>query len=79
MSILRGIGSFAAFVIAALPLSSLASSQSAAPADKPEMTAQGYLAAAATYSDNTEFTKQIERMVEGMRKAGLPEGQAKTN
>lgn len=38
MSILRGIGSFAAFVIAALPLSSLASSQSAAPADKPEMT-----------------------------------------
>jgi len=38
MSILRGIGSFAAFVIAALPLSSLASTQSAAPADKPEMT-----------------------------------------
>lgn len=38
MSILRGIGSFAAFVIAALPLSSLASAQSAAPADKPEMT-----------------------------------------
>lgn len=38
MSILPGIGSFAAFVIAALPLSSLASSQSAAPADKPEMT-----------------------------------------
>jgi L-ascorbate metabolism protein UlaG (beta-lactamase superfamily) len=35
---LRGIGSFAAFVIAALPLSSLASAQSAAPADKPEMT-----------------------------------------
>ena len=38
MSILRGIGSFAALVIAALPLSSLASAQSAAPADKPEMT-----------------------------------------
>src|SRR5262249_41557909 len=38
MSILRGIGSFAAFVIAALPLSSLASTHPGAPADKPEMT-----------------------------------------
>src|SRR5215813_8932091 len=39
MSILRGIGCFAAVLIAALPLSSLANAQAAAPADKPEMTA----------------------------------------
>jgi L-ascorbate metabolism protein UlaG (beta-lactamase superfamily) len=38
MSILRGIGPFAAVLIAALPLSSLANAQAAAPADKPEMT-----------------------------------------
>jgi adenylate cyclase len=46
---------------------------------KPDMTAQAYLAAAATYSDNAVFTQQIVRMVEGMRKAGLPEGEEKTN
>ena len=40
---------------------------------KPDMTAQAYLAAAATYSDNAVFTQQIARTVEGMRKAGLPE------
>jgi hypothetical protein len=45
----------------------------------PNMTAQAYLAAAATYSDNTIFTQQIGRMVEGMHKGGLPEGEAKTN
>jgi class 3 adenylate cyclase/TolB-like protein len=46
---------------------------------KPDLTAQSYLATAATYSDNAVFTQQIARMVEGMRKAGLPEGEAKTN
>ena len=43
------------------------------------MTAQVYLAAAAMYSDNAVFTQGIARMVEGMRKAGLPEGEAKAN
>jgi tetratricopeptide (TPR) repeat protein len=46
---------------------------------KPDMTAQAYIAAAATFSDNPVFTQQIARMVDGMRKAGLPEGEAKTN
>jgi adenylate cyclase len=45
----------------------------------PDMTAQAYIATAAMYSDNAVFTQQIARMVEGMRKAGLPEGQVKTN
>jgi hypothetical protein len=43
------------------------------------MTAQAYLAVAATYSDNPVFTQGIARMVEGMRKAGLPEGAKNTN
>jgi hypothetical protein len=46
---------------------------------KPDMTAQAYIAIGATYSDNPAFTQQIARMVEGMRKAGLPEGDKKTN
>jgi TolB-like protein/tetratricopeptide (TPR) repeat protein len=46
---------------------------------KPDITAQAYLAVAATYSDNAVFTQGIARMVEGMRKAGLPEGEGKTN
>ena len=46
---------------------------------KPDMTAQAYLASAATYSDNAVFTQQIARMVEGLRKAGLPEGEKTTN
>ena len=40
---------------------------------KPDMTAQAYTATAASYSDDPVFTQQIARMVEGMRKAGLPE------
>jgi tetratricopeptide (TPR) repeat protein len=46
---------------------------------KPDMTAQAYIATGARYSDNPVFTQQVARMVEGMRKAGLPEGEAKTN
>jgi tetratricopeptide (TPR) repeat protein len=46
---------------------------------KPDMTAQAFAAAAATYSDNPVFTQEIARMVEGLRKGGLPEGMAKTN
>jgi tetratricopeptide (TPR) repeat protein len=44
---------------------------------KPDVTAQAYMALAATYSDNAAFTQGIARMVEGMRKAGLPEGEPK--
>jgi hypothetical protein len=40
---------------------------------KPGLTAKGYTDTAATFSDNRVFTEQIARMVEGMRKAGLPE------
>jgi hypothetical protein len=40
---------------------------------KPGLTAKMYTDEAATFSDNPVFTQQISRMVEGMRKAGLPE------
>jgi len=43
------------------------------------MAAMAYLATAATYSENTVFTQGIARMVEGMRKAGVSEGDKKTN
>jgi adenylate cyclase len=46
---------------------------------KPDMTAQAYLAAGSMFSENAVFAQQIARMVEGMRKAGLPEGDKKTN
>jgi TolB-like protein/class 3 adenylate cyclase len=46
---------------------------------KPDMTVQAYLALAAIYSDNAVFKQQIARMVEGLRKAGMPEGEQKTN
>jgi adenylate cyclase len=46
---------------------------------KPDVTAQAYLALAAAYSDNAVFTQRIARMVDGMRKAGLAEGEAKSN
>jgi hypothetical protein len=43
----------------------------------PDFTVQKY--AATHFSDDPTFTAQRARIVEGLRKAGLPEGEAKTN
>jgi hypothetical protein len=40
---------------------------------KSGFTAKMYIDVAATFSDNRVFTEQIARMVEGMRKAGVPD------
>ena len=45
----------------------------------PNLTPQGYASLATFYSVNPVFTEQIARMAEGLRKAGLPEGDKKTN
>jgi adenylate cyclase len=46
---------------------------------KPGFTVQTWVGLAANFSDNPIFSQQIQRMVEGLRKAGLPEGEQKTN
>ncbi len=46
---------------------------------KPGFTVQTWVGLAANFSDNPIFSQQIQRMVEGLRKAGLPEGEVKSN
>jgi hypothetical protein len=46
------------------------------PQNLPAMTG---LANASRTSDNPTFNAQIQRILDGLRKAGLPEGEQKTN
>jgi adenylate cyclase len=46
---------------------------------QPDFTVQGFMSLIPLFSDNPIFTQQLVRLAEGLRKAGLPEGQAKTN
>jgi class 3 adenylate cyclase/TolB-like protein len=46
---------------------------------KPGYTAKAYLDGAPAFSDNAVFIQQVAQIAEGMRKAGLPWGEAKTN
>jgi hypothetical protein len=45
----------------------------------PDFTVQAYLGLRDKFSDNPTFSQQIERIVEGLRKAKLPEGEKKTD
>ncbi len=40
---------------------------------------QSYADIAARVTYNPTFAQQIQRIIEGLRKAGLPEGEKKTN
>ena len=42
----------------------------------PDFTIQGWID---HWSDDPTFNAQIQRIVEGARKAGIPEGEQKTN
>jgi hypothetical protein len=46
---------------------------------RPGVTVQDYVNASYGWSENSTFRRQIDRIVEGLRKAGLPEGEQKTN
>jgi class 3 adenylate cyclase/TolB-like protein/Tfp pilus assembly protein PilF len=46
---------------------------------QPNFTVQGFLSLVPLFSDNPVFTQQLDRLAEGLRKAGLPEGDKKTN
>jgi len=45
----------------------------------PDVTVKGVMAYASNLSDNPVFLQQMARVAEGLRKAGMPEGEAKTN
>ena len=45
----------------------------------PDVTVKGVMAYASNLSDNPVFLQQMARVAEGQRKAGMPEGEAKTN
>jgi adenylate cyclase len=45
----------------------------------PGVTVQSYADIAARLTYNPTFADQIQRILEGLRKAGLPEGEKKTN
>jgi adenylate cyclase len=46
---------------------------------RPGFTVQSYADFASRTSDNPTFDAQSQRIAEGLRKAGLPEGEKKTN
>jgi hypothetical protein len=45
----------------------------------PGFTVQTFADVAARVTYNPTFAQQIQRILEGLRKAGLPEGEKKTN
>jgi hypothetical protein len=45
----------------------------------PGFTVQTFADIAATITYNSTFAEQVQRIIEGLRKAGLPDGKKKTN
>jgi hypothetical protein len=45
----------------------------------PDLTVQGFVSLIPLFSENPVFTQQVVGIAEGLRKAGLPEGDKKTD